>query len=146
MVDAAENGKITFPVTAGSAGPWNTIPFYTNATNTYAVYDAAGQRMMKDSTEISFDLGTSLGLIALVGGGIILACIVGARFLSWGQSEESVSAVWKGTLLLSVWGVFSVLSLSMITGIPLLGPFFYMFLTVLYCMGVINQVGHPGED
>lgn len=145
-VNATENGRLSFPITAGSAGPWNTIPLYTNSSGSYNVYDATGERMMPDQTAFTFDIATSLGIIAIVAAGIILASIVGTRILGSGVSEESVSAIWKGTLLLSVWGVFSVAALGMITQVVLVGPFFYLFLTIIYCLGVINQVGHPGED
>lgn len=143
---AGEYGNITYPITAGSTGPWNTIPIWKNASGSYNVFDDTGERMMPDQANIEFDIATSLGLIALVAAGIILATVVGTRILGSGVSEESVSAIWKGTLLLTVWGVFSVLSMTMITSIALLGPFFYLFLTIVYCLGVINQVGHPGED
>lgn len=146
VVDATEGGRLSFPITAGSAGPWNTIPLYTNSSGTYNVFDATGERMMPDQQTIEFDIASSLGLVALIAAGIILAAVVGTRILGSGVSEESVSAIWKGTLLLAVWSVFSVLSMSMITAATILGPFFYLFLTIIYCLGVINQVGHPGED
>lgn len=143
---AGEYGNITTPITPGSTGPWNTIPIWKNASGSYNVYDSTGQRMLPNQLNTQFDIATSLGLIALIAAGIILAAVVGTRILGSGVSEESVSAVWKGTMLLTVWGIFSVLSMGMITQIALLGPFFYLFLTIIYCLGVINQVGHPGED
>lgn len=145
---AGEAGNITFPVqyAAGSAGPWKAVPFWTNSSGNFNVYDATGQRILPQEQQITFDIASSLGLIAIIGAGIILAAVVGTRILGSGVSEESVSAIWKGTLLLTIWAVFSVTAMGMIAQVAWLGPFFYLFLTILYCLGVVNQVGHPGED
>lgn len=145
---SGEYGVINHPITAGSAGPWNDIPLWDNGTQ-YNVYTDTGERMLPEQQTIEFNLASSLGLIAIVAGGIVLAGFIGTRILgstAGGGNDESASAIWKGTVLLTIWGIFSVTALGMITQVPYLGPFFYMFLTVIYCLGVINQVGHPGED
>lgn len=98
------------------------------------------------STTIGANLGTSLGLIGLVVGVMALALIAGVHVLGSGVAEESVSTIIKGTFFLVLWGALSVMSIGIITGIPPLGPSFYFILTGIYTLGIINQIGHPGDD
>lgn len=144
---AGEYGNLTYPITAGSAGPWNSLPIWKNATSSYNVFDENGERISAAGGQVTdFNVAGAIGLMGIVIGGIILAGVAGSRIFGSGVSEESVSAIWKGTVLIAVWGVFSVLSLNFIAGASFLGPFFWLFLTFIYTMGIINQVGHPGED
>lgn len=126
------------------------VPYWQNSTGSFLIYpnDSASTTQSNGFT-YEVDLSTTIGLIAVVSGGILLAGFIGTRILGstiGGGNDESASAIWKGTVLLVVWSIFSITGLNMITGVPLFGPFFYMFLTIIYCLGVINQVGHPGED
>lgn len=115
--------------------------YWKNSSGTYAI-----TYQTQTIGGIGFALNSSLGLIALVVGLVVVATIAGLKIFGNGISDISVDAILKGTALVTIWGVFSVLSIVMITGVPLFGPFFYMFLTVIYCLGVVNQMGHPGED
>lgn len=144
---AGEYGNLTFPITAGSAGPWNSLPLWKNTTSQYNVYDEFGERITSaGGIATDFSVAGAIGLMGIVIGGVVLAGVVGTRIFGSGVSEEAVSAIWKTTVLIAVWGVFSVLSLNFIAGASFLGPFFWLFLTFIYTMGIINQVGHPGED
>lgn len=115
--------------------------YWTNTSGTYPI-----TYQTQATAGIGFALNSSLGLIALIVGLVVVATIAGLKIFGNGISDISVDAILKGTALVTIWGVFSVLSIAMITEVPLFGPFFYMFLTIIYCLGVVNQMGHPGED
>lgn len=97
---------------------------------------------------VGFDIGGSIGVIALLAVIVGLSAVVGFKILGSGISEWSVSAILKGGMLISLWTIFSALSMALITGIPIFGAIFYFFLTVAYAIGVLNSFGGPsgGED
>lgn len=142
---AGEDGEITHPITS-SSGPWNDIPIWQNVTGSYNVYTDEGERLLPTQTAITFDMGTSLGLIAVIVGAIILATIAGLRIMGSGTSDVSVSAILKGTVFISIWAVFSILSLGMITAVPMVGPVFYFFITILYTLGIVNNIGGATQE
>lgn len=87
---------------------------------------------------------SSLGLIALIVGLMIFLTVVGARFLTYGQSELGLSAIFKGTAFIAIWGVFSLLALPLMGDVPL--NILYFILTVIYTLGIINSVGSPSNE
>lgn len=118
---------------------------WVNSTDSYHVTkfnegDEVGEAAM------SFDLSSSLGLIIIVIGLMALAAVAGLRVLGSGVSETSVKTIVLGTGLLALWGVFSVFGLTMITAIPIFGVVIYFFLTAIYTLGVIQQVGGGSEQ
>lgn len=122
--------------------------YYDNSGSNakWVLYKDFGKIYQQTAASSSFDISSSIGLIGLVVGLMALAAVVGIRVLGTGVSEESVSAILKGTALLAIWGIFSVLALALLIQIPMLGPVFYFVLTIIYTLGIINQIGHPGDD
>lgn len=115
------------------------------AAQTYPIYDTnTGADYNRYSA--GFDVGGSIGLIAIVIAFIVVATIAGIRFFGAGESEFSVETIVKAGALIAIWTVFSFASVVMITAVPLLGPIFYFFLTAVYTLGIVNAVGHPGEE
>lgn len=95
----------------------------------------------------NISISSSLGIVALVIGIMALAAVVGLRIVGSGVSEESVSAIVKGSAFLALWAIFSVLSMDLIVlGADIFLPIVYFVLTLIYTLGVINQIGHPGDD
>lgn len=90
--------------------------------------------------------GAEYGFIALIFGIMALAGIVGFRFISSGISDVSVSAIIKGVAFVSVWIAFSVMAEPLLVMIPVFGFIFYFFISVLYGLGTINQIGSPGDE
>lgn len=146
-----EAGKI-FAMDYSGAAAWDNVT--TDSTTYYPLYydEAATDPVFftqingAGSTGIGANLGTSLGLIGLVVGIMALALLAGVHVLGSGVSDESVSTIIKGTFFLVLWGAASVMSLSLITSVPFMGPVFYFVLTAIYTLGIINQIGHPGDD
>lgn len=137
-----------------AGGPFSQVDHsphweWTNATDSYTVYNTAnGVNAQQFGNQ--FNLTSSLGIIGLVAVIMAVATIVGLRVLGVGVAEESVSAIIKGSALVTVWLMFSAIAMGLITsispgGFPI-GPMFYFFLTLVYTLGIINQIGHPGED
>lgn len=93
----------------------------------------------------TFDVNQSMGLIALVIALMAMAVVVGLRVLGSGTSNSLVLVL--GTAYLGVWGIFSVLSLPLITSIPNFGNFFYFILTIMYTLGIVwSFQGTGGTD
>lgn len=126
---------------------YDTIYSWVNATDAYPIYDTSdGFTQENENDNFSFNLASSLGIIGIIIAAMALAAIVGIRVLGSGVNTFSVSTIVLGTVFLALWGIFSYLAISMITAASLLGVFFYMFLTILYMLGVVQQFSGSGED
>lgn len=75
-------------------------------------------------------------IIALVG----IATVVGIQVLGSGISEQSVKTIIVVIGYASIWGVFSALSLNLIVSIEIFGTIIYLFLTIMYAIGVMNRL------
>lgn len=117
---------------------------WTNSTGTYPCYQVTGEEVLSPRFTTSFDMATSLGLIGVVVALVVIVSIATNRV--FGTGDFAGSAIFKTSAYITIWSVFSVLSIGLITGIPILGPFFYLFLTIIYALGVVNSVGNPGND
>lgn len=134
--DYDEAGDIHMMETATASGPWNNIVVWDNGTQ-YPIFDAYGENMIQKDNG-SFNLYTTEGLIAIIAVVAIIGGVVGVF-----AGDLGASLAFKGGVLAAIWGIFSVINLTLITSIPLIGPIFYVGLTVMYAMGIINQVGSP---
>lgn len=139
----------------GSIYNVNGAALWVNSTNVLGIptayyfmyYDAAGSQgvLFQDLGRTnaggvgSISLGTTLGLIALVVGLMALVIVAGLRILGSGISETATTALWLGTGLMALWGVFSALALQLIILVEL-GPILYLALTLMYCLGIILSV------
>lgn len=159
--DSGEEGGICL----GESGGGNAGKYWLNETNVGVqgwrdkdAIEAAGNALYnypivdcKNGTSIAaraeqnytvnFQVATSYGLIALIIGIMALAAIVGIRVFSTGISESSANTIIKGTAYLSLWAMFSITSLGLITSIPLFGPVIYFALSGIYTLGIMQQIG-----
>lgn len=93
------------------------------------------------------NISTSLGLIILIVGLMALVAIIGINVLGSGESEFSVKAIFLGTGLLALWGIFSAFGINLIAEIDFWGPVVYLILTAIYTLGIIQQIsGVSGGD
>lgn len=135
---------------AGEAGTFRTVTTiggvtehqWVNETDEYPIGQYNGEGALGEAS-FEFDAFGSVALIALVTFLIAIGTIAGISIFGSGLGDTSISLLVKGTAFLSIWGIFSVMAFGMITAVPLIGVLFYFFLTVLYCVGVVNQVGSP---
>lgn len=84
---------------------------------------------------------TTLMMVAVIVGLVILAGIAGLRILGSGESDFSVSAIIKGGGFLTIWGILSLAASPLILSIAIFGIAFYFLLTVVYAVGCINSLG-----
>lgn len=121
-------------------------PLYFDSYATHALpFEDVGE------TEISsfggeFSLSSSLGFVALVVALMALAIVVGLRILGSGTSSISVSLMITGTFYLALWGVFSVMSLELLSALDVLGYILYLGLTLLYTVGIISSATGGGDN
>lgn len=141
---AGEPGKLS--VLTDVAG---NIRIWHNGSNING-YPLQNSQGIADFSQLDVDtgyaLGGSWGLIAVVIAVMVLATVAGLHFLSSGESEFSVSTIVKGSAFLTLWGIFSALSVSLIDDVPYFGWTFYFILTALYTFGMINSFGSSGSD
>lgn len=122
----------------------------------YLFWDTGGQSHIKyDEAGQSFPTGAGMNMtiqgsvmfFGLITALIVIGLLVGARFLTYGQSDETVSLILKGTAFGSLWAIFSVFAYSVMIGS---GEFIlqvtYIALSLIYTLGVINSFGHPSGD
>lgn len=90
--------------------------------------------------------GASVGIDAVTGAlAVIIALIaisvvVGIQVLGSGISEQSVKAIITITGYISIWGIFSVLSINLINTIQIFGYIIYLVLTIMYTIGVMEKL------
>lgn len=150
---AYENGSLPVGGEPGTLAPYvmdNTVAQWENGTYHDGVNGWIWDVDLVDPSEntqagVGFALDSSIGMLAIIGGIMLVSALVGIRFLGNGLAEESVSTVIKGGILTTIWIIFSATSLTLFSSIPL-GPVFYFILSGIYTLGIINQIGHPGDD
>lgn len=140
---------------AGHLGWVNSTGIISGVITTYYVlyWDNGGSSQIKyedlGKTYATSSLGdisltSSLGFIALLVGLSALAVVVGLRILGSGTSEFSVSMVISVIFWMALWGVFSVMSLALISELGNLGNILFFCLTLLYTIGVYQTAKGSG--
>lgn len=84
-------------------------------------------------------VGILTGLIALV-------VLMGIHVFGSGLAGASISIAFKLTALFLLWGIFSVMSMDMLTDFPLFGSVLWVCLTGIYTLGVVIRISGKGED
>lgn len=127
--------------------------YWANSTGNYLLYFDTGGEAPANSDTVntptpwSNTLGQSLGFIALVLGIMAVSVIAGFHFFGTGVSEIGASAIYKTTAYLAIWGVLSALTMTLLFQLPMyMGSIMYLAFTMIYCLGIINSVGHPSDD
>lgn len=90
------------------------------------------------SVDASFDLQT--GVIALIIVMIAIGVIAGVQVLGSGLSDFSVSVIYKSVFFYSVWLLLSLFGTPSMFSVPIFGVVFYFFLTLVYSLGVVQQI------
>lgn len=123
-----------------------------NVMHYYDIYtDTNGQSLVsveeynyyKDNADgqFSFNIWSSLGLIGVIVGIAALAAIIGIRIVSSGESDVSVQVILVITAFMALWGIFSVLGLTLLTSAGTYGGIIYFILTAMYTIGIIFEFG-----
>lgn len=139
-----ETGTITKVYQAGqNQGPWSMLLYWVNSTGTYNIFDNTGERFMEKDTA-QFDILTPDGLLAIIAVAIVGGGIGFVALTFFGGSDVSVAMVVFGTILLGMWGIFSLISYGLIASIPLMGGIFWFILTLIYSLGILQMVRGNG--
>lgn len=100
-------------------------------------------------TDLLFDITIIAGFIGLMVGSALVGIIAGLEIEVLGStiqiSEQSQKILQTSMFYLGLWGVFSVLATTGILGlglfsIPIFGILFYIILTLLYVLGIQQQI------
>ncbi len=90
------------------------------------------------------------GLLALLIGFVAIGVTIGISILGSGLSESSQNILYKSIVYYAIWGIFSVFAYNMgvigISNIPTFGSLIYLFMTIVYTVGVQQQINtHEGS-
>lgn len=139
-----EPGNITKIYNAGqNAGPWSIAIVWKNSSGSYNIFDAAGQRFL-EKDEVQFEILSPEGLIAMVAVAVVGGGIGFVALSFFGGSDVAISMVMFGTLLLSIWTIFSWIAYPLLTSLPLIGGIFWFLLTIFYALGILQMVRGNG--
>lgn len=122
-----------------------TETWWNNVTGTYLTYNTPNG-VNYDFNVLGFNMGSSLGVIGLVVAIIALATIAGLKILGSGVGEFSVQTIVVATSFVSLWALFSLMSMNLITQIPIFGVPFYFFITIMYAIGIFSSISAGGTD
>lgn len=89
------------------------------------------------STSYTFDITSTLGLIALIIGFMAIAAVVGIKIVGSGIGENSSQIIMQFTMWLAIWGVFSAMALPFVMAMETLGTIVYFTLTLIYTLGLV---------
>lgn len=109
-----------------------------NVSGTQGLNETETGIELDGSQEISMTLGG--GVIVVLLAGISLLAILGIQVMGSGLSGVTVLGVFKATVLLAIWGLFSTGAINLFLEIPLFGMPFYFLLTLLYSFGVLRSI------
>lgn len=129
---------------AGSGeGDWS---YWDNGTTVFGmpVLYNVNQEQRLAEFDFGFMVTGIFGFLGIIAGIMVMASIIGLRVLGIGISEMSVSTLVKGTAYLSLFLLCSAGSAYSIWEIPYFGSTFYLLLTLLYTLGMIDKMGHVG--
>lgn len=131
-------GTLKVVAGAGNWGELDTRLKWDNGTGTlYVVNDYTGSSILQKHGG-SFNLFSSDGLIAIIATVAVIGGVVSVF-----AGDIGASLAFKGGVLVAIWAIFSLINMPLITSVPLVGPLIYLGFTVMYAMGIINQVGSP---
>lgn len=140
---AFDEAGVVDRVTVGTSGPWSTLRYWRNETGSYRIYTTPTETDEANS-QITFDMTSSIGLIGIIIAVMAATTIAGIKF--FGSGITNAQQIFTVTVLLTIWGVFSIIALGLVSQIPLgLGLGFYFFLTLLYSIGIVHSAG-GGDD
>jgi len=89
---------------------------------------------------VSVGINEITGAIAIIIVLVSIAVVVGIKVFGSGISEQSVKVIIVITGYVSIWGVFSALTLNLINSIEIFGWVIYLILTIIYMVGVMNKL------
>ena len=94
------------------------------------------------STEYSKTIGINdiTGALAIIIVLVAIAILVGFNVLGSGISDEAAKIVILIIGYGSVWGFFSILAINLIIAIEIFGWSIYIFLTIMYAIGVLSKI------
>jgi hypothetical protein len=120
-----------------------------NSSNTYAQnpYTSSStvnnnpQNMTISGSSLPFGLDLNTGVIAVLITAVAIGTVSGILVLGSGVNTVSTMIVFKSSLFFMIWALFSITGLAMLIAIPLFGWVIYLFLTLIYSIGVAQQIG-----
>lgn len=94
-----------------------------------------------NDTAVLFQIDGIVGALIIL---VVIATIIGLlgiQFLGSGLSDTSLSTIRTGIIYGGIWGLLSVGASALIISIQTFGTLIYLFLTILYVVGVIQKMG-----
>jgi len=107
-----------------------------------------GNSYLSEGTQTTWNLYSSEGIyIDQFEGAIIILivvvmiiCVIGLRIWNSGLSDTSIRTYTIIIFYASLWGIFSALAYDLIVAIETFGSFIYIFLTIIFVIGVFQKV------
>jgi hypothetical protein len=91
-------------------------------------------------SEYAFQIDELTGAIAIIVIIVSIATLVGIRVVGSGLSDQSIKTITIGITYIGIWALFSVFSMPLIIMIEVFGTFLYIFLTIMYTIGVVQKI------
>lgn len=109
-----------------------------------------GNSYLDEGTQTSWNLYTTEGMyIDQFEGAIIIlivvvmiVCVIGIRIWNSGLSDSSIRTYTVIIFYASLWGIFSALAYDLIVAIEQFGAFLYIFMTILFVIGVFQKINN----
>jgi hypothetical protein len=92
------------------------------------------------TSNYTFNIDGLTGALIILTGVIILAGVTGIKILGSGLDSESVRIILILTAYITLWSIFSFLSIPLINLIPVFNGVIFIGLTIIYVIGVIFQL------
>jgi len=123
-------------IISGNSFIGNTGGFDTSAT---VIINGSTSTLDLEGSEL-FYIDPVLGFIIMFVAIGVLVGLLGFNVVGSGLSDTAIRVILWVTVHGAIWGLFSVLSMSLIVAIELYGSLIYIGLTGMYVFGVIQKL------
>ena len=122
------------------------VDIWVHPNDTIAIYYFEGYSNAVGNCTVggnasNFYANLGAGLLVVVSATVAVTCIAGFSFLGVGLNAVSVLAIFKATAYMGLWSVVSVLGSCLLLAIPIFGVLLFLFLTLVYSIGVFQSIG-----
>lgn len=132
---------------------------WRNSTGEFLLFNDAGATQPTDFqttwkvTETQFtdrsfeaEIGTTLGLIAVIAGIVAIGVIASVKIFGFGLSDTGINTLMKGGAYIMIWAIFSGLAMNLIVlAADFYTPIIYLALTGAYTFGCLGDIGSPSS-
>lgn len=131
----------------------NFSPLYSGGISNTGLESGENSLQLIGISDMIFDISLGIGFLGLMISSALIGILSGLQIEVIGStlqlSEQAQKILQIGLFYVGLWGIFSLLASTGLLGIgifsiPVFGILFYLILTLLYVLGIQQQISNSG--